>query len=757
MAKQPVKKTKGKVSYQNDFYSDLSMNDMLYGVILRSNESSGIVTSISAGELPDGYFLFTARDVPGNNLISTPYGKVPVFSEGNISYKGEPLGIIAGPDENKCREYLEEIEIHYDKNTIEEYLEGSSENEDKVTEKVFSNILASRTLEQGPCFEKDEEGNVKGIEAVFDECDYITEGPWSDALRSPVYTEPNGAICIYDNENLTVYTPSLWLSDLRRVLCEALKLNSSKVIIKKTKASGKGTNNIWYNSIIATQASVAAFHTGKPVKLVYTRDEQEKFMETVLPISITHKTGIDSSGKLKAMQIKIDVDAGASNPFIQEILDRLVIGACGCYNPVNISINATAYSSSNAPSSIELPLIDSSAFFAVENQIYSLSTLTGLTPYEIKKANIQSLNKDKYSRPFALNFTKAEEIINAVTKQSDYNRKFASYHLESINRTTSKNAAHSDYFAEAPLRGIGLSCGYEGTGYYGSGVYSNQQNIELSLDENKILTIHCPQQSSSIRQIWETTASQILKIPVSSIKFNTEFNSKEEPLIPDTIYSNITIMTTLLKKCCTSLAKKMEKAKLPLTIKKSFSSTTNLWNSQDFSGVPFHTTSFAAAVVELELDQCTFRENIRGIWIVINGGKILNLQAAESTVKLNIQKVLISLVENSVIDTENIHISFCSSDSEPLQIGELVHQVLPAAYTQALSQAITRIVNKLPLQTDSLYNFYNSKIITDEEKDDSSLEKIESENESDKNNDNSENTNESETEQLQDSIQEDKE
>lgn len=730
MSKTPVNKTKGKVSYQNDFFSDLSMNDMLFGIILRSRESTGIVKSISAGELPEGYFLFTARDVPGNNLISTPYGKVPVFSEGNISYKGEPLGILVGPDETKCKELLEEIEIHYDKNTIEEYLDETTESENAITENVFSNVLAKRTLELGPCFEKDTEGNVKGIDSVFDECNYIAEGPWSDALHSPVYTEPNGAICLYDKDSLTVYTPSLWLSDLRRVLCEALKFDSSQITIKKTKASGKGTNNIWYNSIIAAQASIAAYHTGKPVKLFYSRNEQDIFMETVLPITITHKTGIDSDGKIKAMQIHIDVDAGASNPFIQEILDRLVIGACGCYNPVNVSITATAYSSSNPPSSIELPLIDSSAFFAVENQIYVLSKLTGLTPYEIKLKNIQSLNKDKYSRPFALNITKASEIIEAAVTQSDYNRKFASYRLDSVDRKDSLNVALLNSFAEAPLRGIGLSCGYEGTGYYGSGVYSNQQNIELSLDENKILTIHCPSQSSSIKQIWETTASQILKIPVSSIKLNTEFNSKDEPLIPDTIYSNITIMTTLLKKCCTALAKKMDKAKLPLTIKKSFSSSTkNIWNTETFSGVPFHTTSFAAAVVELELDPCTFREKIRGIWIVINGGKILNLQAAESTIKLDIQKILISLVEDSVIEAENIHISFCNSDSEPLQIGELVHQILPSAYTQALSQAITEIVNKLPLQTDSLYNFYMAKtseteienINTDDEEKNNSL------------------------------------
>lgn len=739
MPKGQIKKLAGKVSYQNDFYSDLSMNNMLYAVLLRSQQDSGIVTSITAGDLPEGYYFFTARDVPGNNLISTPYGKVPVFSEGNISYYGQPLGIVTGPDENVCKEIIEDIKVHYDENKIEEYLEEGET-------KVFSNELAHRSIETGPCFEKDKEGNCAGIDSVFAACDYIAEGPWSDALRSPVYTEPNGAICLFQDNNLTVYTPTLWLSDLRRVLSESLNVETNKIIIKKTMATGLGTNNIWYNSIIASQAAVAAFRTGKPVKLVYSREEQENFMETVLPIRIEHKTGVDKNGKILAMQIKIDVDAGASNPFIQEILDRLVVGACGCYNPVNVSISAAAHSSSNPPSSIELPLIDNSVLFAVENQIYTISSMTGLTPYELKKINICEFNKDKYKRPFTLNYSFVPEVLESAVAQSDFNRKFASYHLDSVNRKSGQKFTLQDTYSETPLRGIGLSCGYEGCGYYGSGVYSNNQTMEITWDETKTLTIHCPQQSNSIKEIWQQTAASILKIPVSSIKFNTEFNSKEEPLIPESIYSNITIMTTLLKKCCESLVKKIASSKGSVTIKKNFSSSSKtLWNSQTFSGTPFHAASFASAVVEVELDPCTFREKIRGIWIVINGGKILNVRAAESTIKLNIQRVLLSLVEDSIISTDNLHISFYQTNSEPLQIGELVHQILPSAYTQAISQAIGCIVNKLPLQTDSIFKFsFNA------------LEKAEAKDEAEQNQNSSDvQPSESDNESIQEEIKKD--
>ena len=110
------KKQSTKISFQGDFYSDLTMDNMLYGAIVRSPAKTGIITSISHGNLPDGYYLFTARDVPGSNLIDTPLGKVPVFSEGNISYFGEPLGILVGPDEDNVR-IVSVIEIVFDTNT----------------------------------------------------------------------------------------------------------------------------------------------------------------------------------------------------------------------------------------------------------------------------------------------------------------------------------------------------------------------------------------------------------------------------------------------------------------------------------------------------------------------------------------------------------------------------------------------------------------------------------------------------------------
>ena len=163
-------------------------------------------------------------------------------------------------------------------------------------------------------------------------------------------------------------------------------------------------------------------------------------------------------------------------------------------------------------------------------------------------------------------------------------------------------------------------------------------------------------------------------------------------------------MSVLLKKCCEAILKRKEGTALPYTVRKKLSQVQKkLWNEEDFSGTPFHRTSFAAACVELELVTCTYRENIKNINIIVNGGRLLNILSAEASIRLAVQKVLGAIVEGEQISAEKLKISFIQSEDEPSQIGELVYHVLPAAYSEALSQALGCTINSLPLATDTLY------------------------------------------------------
>ncbi|MCQ2242498.1 xanthine dehydrogenase family protein [Treponema sp.] len=723
-----------KFSFQKEFYSDLTMDGMLYAVTVRSPAKEGIIKSISHPDLPEGYTLVTARDIPGTNLIDTPNGKIPVFCEGNISYEGEPLGLLVGPDETTLHSLVEELEITVDTNTIEDYLQdedllaaGNLEDPEKkvskrqlnqqkkeiealkeIKEEFFSNKLAERTLKFGPCWRENDKGEIPGIESIFSAAPHVLEKDWTYAFKTTDYGEPNGALCFWNEEILTILTPTQWLGSLRSIVSETMAIEPENINLKKTTSTNRGTNSIWYNSILACQVAAAANKCKKPVKLVFTRKEQDKFLNTIQPINIVHKTAINEEGKLLAMKVNMKVDAGFANPFAQEIIDRLCIASCGIYCPENILIEATATSSHKPASSVDIQLIDTAAFYAVENQMNLVCQMCNLTPLEFrllnKTAPSDSKNRKTWS-PFQFSLNKITEALEAVAQKSDFNRKYASYHLDSSDWKMQTGPKEYVSLFSSPMRGIGLACAYEGTGYYGSEVYESAQSLEVTLEENSTITILCPPVSPSIQEICTRTVSEILDIPPSSVNFNSTFKNGDEPPLPENVYSSISIMTSLLKKCCLAIKKRKPSDKLPFTVKRKVTAAQKKeWDHQEFKGKPFHSTSFIAAILELEINPCTYREYIRSISIVADGGKILNTQAASASIKLAVQRTLERLYEDDRIEYPQVKISFCQSENDSSQIGELVYQVIPAAFTQALTQALNCTINSIPLKTDTIFN-----------------------------------------------------
>ena len=714
MTKKIEKSLKQKLIYQKNFYSDLNTSqDMLYGLLVRSPGKKGRITSITHPRLPKDYFLCTAHDVPGENIIHLDDIEFPVFSEGNISYPGEVLALIAGPDERKLNELMADIEIVFDSEDEKEKKPVENSDDTKIYEfntDVKKDFHSKKILEKHFEFGKDlgkTKASQKKIESIFEKCDCVIEGSYNYSLKTTSYNECCGAICDYKNDGLTVYTPSNWPKKVRQVVSKALKLDEDQILIKKTISFESLSNSLWCDARIAAQAAVASKKCSRPVKVVLSRQEEEKFIENTRPVTIVHKTGMDKNGQLKIMQVMVDLDTGAFNPLTEEILNRLIIASCGVYNVENRIINANAYSSPNPPSAIDFSQLDTAAFFAVENQLNSLASTSGFTTLELKKINVIKNSKD-LNLPFKFTFEKTDLIFDTLEKQSSFNRKYSSYNLCSQLQKLSASPAKRYSPLIPSARGIGFACAFEGLGFLGTKIDSKNIFLEVTMENEKSLVIHSFPVSPAVEDTWKNIANKILGLSASQVKIsNALLNDEDAFSIPNN--SNLSIITSLLIKCCESI-KNSNSKKYPITVKKYVSpSQKKLWNEETFTGFPFLRTSFATCAVEIEMDYTSFKEKIKGIWFVVNGGEIINAREAESAIKLKIQLVLNSLRKDEAINTDNIHVFFIQSSSPAAQISQLVYKTLPAAYTQALSQAIGNSANYLPLKNDSLYKLMTSK------------------------------------------------
>ncbi len=695
-----------RLLFSNEFYSDLTSDETLYCALVRNSFSKGIITDVTIPDLPEGYHFYSTADIPGKNQFDTLGTKIPVFYSGKIRYKGEPLGILAGPDYEEVQELAKKAKITLDgtellsaakkfEDSPSLHIEGfkreenqsPSENQERVANPDTSKVLR---------FERKIESGLSGED--FEKCfDLATiEGKWKSGLHIHCASETAGAFSFVKNGILHVMTPSRWIKNLRTALSSVTKFPPEKIVITRTKTSA-AKPNLWKSTALACQAAVAAVNSGKAVKLVLTREEEETFIENPLSVEFFYKTAVWPDGRIEAADVDISLDVGAENPFAEEIINRLCISCLGPYAIPNVRIRARAYSSDSVPSSLKIEAADYQASYAIENQMEKIADSIGVDPLSLRVTNAGT--KTTLSRQ-KVKFAPSHvfETLNAVCVKSDFLRKYTTYRMNKENEYLRDNISP---FAP-PLRGISLVSAAAGSFFYGTIFSIKDVFMEVATQKDGSLKINSIPPSPVIQKIWTKIAASILGLDEGKITFASEF--AEDPEGPENISSNVALNTMLLKKCCETLKRKKVASGQCVSVKKGLSpAQKKLWNKEDFSGTPFYSTSFASMVLELSYNPATYHETVNGIWIVVDGGRLLDSKTAESSIKKSIRQALSSLVENSDVPCKNITVQFVQSEDEPKQIGEIALSLLPAAYTAALSQALASTVSTLPLKNDSLF------------------------------------------------------
>lgn len=798
------------------FYSDFDKPGTIFAALVRSPSPVGKIKSITISDLPEGYYFFTEKDIPGAKSIKINKTVIKVFENKNISYTGEPLGIIAGPDETTVLSLLDTISVNLDVENLESALKNviknnitteKSENDckndkdEKIIEKNNSdeknqndnqnekqsqnqNENLNQTKTQNGIQIQNEEKNenlndfveqineMPSLDTVIDKTK-VEENPnitiatrevkygfykdysiqmeenknlehpfesqffenqdliffddtWKQEISSQNWQQNEGVFCYMESSNIHIYVPTKWTYLTHKAVAEVLGISIENVFIHKTKTSGVYPTGLWKTTQIALQAATVCYITRKPVKLVLSKQEQNLYMKPGVTTKFDYKVAVKPDGHIFAMKILIDIDVGSDNPFAQEITDRITLASCNYYKTENLYIYTKTHTSRMPPTTISIKVADSQSFFAIENEIQTISNRINLLPDEIrllnaniheskkteKKSAKKQKNEDdgKMRFPFDIQVGNVSDVLSSVIKKSDFNRKYASFSMEAKARLEKKSQA----FFALPLRGIGLASGYVVSGYNGNSVFDYYSRVEITLTTEDKLIIHCIKPSDEIQKIWKKTAVEILQIPEDNIIVNSEFQIDQLPENPEDTISSLGIMNELIRKCCLDIQKKRFHQPLPISAKRSVPRTSKAkWNKEDFCGTPYLATSFASTVVEVELDTYNYNEKIKGIWVTIDCGELYDQEAALRTIKLEIQQELSMLVKGKTVSCNQINISFVKSNNKSGQIGALIHNTLPAAFSSALSLALATQLNELPCTEDLLFNLIKNRTKTE--------------------------------------------
>ncbi|MCL2801445.1 MAG: molybdopterin-dependent oxidoreductase [Treponema sp.] len=669
------------------FLEDIYPQNLLYAVTIRSNTAKGLLKSITASSIPEGYTLITAKDIPGTNKLEDT--GMPILAETQLSYIGEPIALLVGADKTLLKELASKCVI-------------TAEEEKPVFVCNDGNIEVKREIVFGD------------TTAAFEKSERIVKHSYTTGIQDHWYAEPAGAVCWFSEQSktakLTVRTATQWPHHVKRAIVNSLKIETSAVSIEPTALNLHMDGKLWYPSLIAVHAALGALKTKKPVRLILTREEDFLYTPKRCSTSINITSSVDEKGGINAAEVDISVNLGAFGVNKNEILDQICYGALNFYQFKNIKLSARANCTNIPPQGPFSGFGLANGLFAMERHLSIASNDVKQDPARLRLSNLKGSGSEK-------------ELIETAAKLSDYYRKWASLELLQQSRIEGMPLK-----GDKP-RGIGIALGCQSSDlmYYHAdkGTYT----VEVTLTKDSILEIKANiATSEDYNKIWEKVALETMSIKPEMVHI---VPTQALDCGPSCSSRNITAITKLVKKCCLAIRKQRFHDPLPITVRRSVKPQNGSLMDGQFAPQPgtamnisgFLKPGIAAAVVEVSIDLVECIPVIRGIWLAVDGGKIISKNRAKRSLMRGITQALgwaftenIEYINGAIPRTqyenftiyssaENppVHIEFINSTDEPKGIGDLPCACIPAAFLQAVSQAAGHSFKSIPLKRNDIW------------------------------------------------------
>ncbi len=384
-----------KVTGRANYGADLSLPGMIWGKILRSPYAHARILNIDTSKAeahPDVMAVATYQDFPHVSSETFQGGEAPtdlldlaknILADDKVLYHGHAIAAIAARTESAAEAALSLIKIDY------EVLPPVMDVADamKPESPVLHDDMFTQGLEETP----DTPSNIasrmelkKGdIEAGFAQAEVVVERDYYTPTVHQGYIEPHATTVSIDEDGQAM----VWCStqghfDVRASTAKLLNMELGKIKVVAAEIGGGfgGKTTVYLEPV----ALILSKKSGRPVKMIMTRDEVFRASGPGSATRSRVKIGAKKDGTITAMQAKLCFEAGGfkGSPmgpgcmtvFTPYDVENMYIEG---YDVVVNKPKVAAYRAPGAPQ----------AEFAAEMALNELADKLGIDPIEFRLKN----------------------------------------------------------------------------------------------------------------------------------------------------------------------------------------------------------------------------------------------------------------------------------------------------------------------------------------------------------------------------------
>jgi 4-hydroxybenzoyl-CoA reductase alpha subunit len=293
-----------KVTGQAQFAGDLIFPRMLVGKVKRSPLAHARILHVDtakAEKLKGVKAVVTGNDTAGVKWGVFGYTQdMELLPRDKVRYFGEEIAAVAAVDEDTAMEALNLITLDLEElPAVYDPFESMASEGPLIHEGFPNNINIHVHIDVGD------------IEKGFKDSYLIREDTFTAAEDNYFQGEPYAAVARFDDAgNLEMWMPNAGPHMKSKPLANLLQMPLHKVRIRKIVIGGAfgGRSEISPADYIC---ALLAKKSGRPVKIVYTREENSVNIRMGHALVTTIKTGVDRNGRVMARDITCYMDGGA--------------------------------------------------------------------------------------------------------------------------------------------------------------------------------------------------------------------------------------------------------------------------------------------------------------------------------------------------------------------------------------------------------------------------------------------------------------
>jgi len=618
------KEGRAKVTGQAMYVDDVSPAGLLHGVTVRSPIARGRITAIRFDPaIPwDEFVVVTAADIPGSNVVKLILEDQPYLARDVVNHREEPVALIAHKDRARADEARRHVTI---------------EIEPLPPVFTIDDALARREIVWGADNLFKSYGVQKGdVDAAFAGDVIVVDGEYETGAQEQLYIEPNGMLAVADpTHGVTVWGSMQCPYYIHKALAGLFGLPPERIRVVQMETGGGFGGKEEFPSVIAGHAALLAWKSGRPVKMIYGRDEDMAATTKRHPSRTRHRTAVSRDGRLLAMDIDFTIDGGAYCTLSPVVLSRGTIHAAGPYSCPNVRVRGRAVATNTPPHGAFRGFGAPQSLFALERHMDKVAAAAGLTPEAFRRKNFIT-----FGDTLAVGQTIKEPVdmgrlLDRAFDVSDYRAK--------RERFSRENAGAS------VKRGIGFAAFFHGAGFTGSGEVhlSSVVTVEGTVEG----AVRVLAASTEIGQGTNTIFSQIAAGALGIDPEDVEIAQPDTAAVPDS-------GPTVASRTCMVVGKLVESAALAvrhslvdagylpavytrgefqtacrryveafgsLRASSKYTPPPGLaWDDEKYLGDAYGTYGWAVYVAEVSVDTVTWETRVDDFVAVQEIGKVIN-------------------------------------------------------------------------------------------------------------------------------------